>query len=572
MTFILLLLLAAGICLAATTKPKIQNILQENTLTIPVLLVEFEDTRFSLENTVEKFSIQMDRAAKYFNDNFMGKKLFSFPIVTRVMLPYPIARYGAPSTTFNDTDVRQLVEDACIQAIAQEVELSVYDTDLNGKIENIAIIFAGYSESEGGNANSIWAHQQNLTSKPISIGDLEICSYTCTPELNGSSGTTISPTGTFCHEICHFLGLPDIYDTNGETEGLSPALNGTLSIMDKGNRSDNGNTPPNFTSIEREILGIGEVEEIVPGKEYVLSPVNLSGKIYKINTSVEGEYFLVECRENSGWDKFIGGAGIVVYHVDKSQRVCGGISSAQRWEFNNINSFAQHPCAALLCAFDNEIKSICYEDGTVQLADWDGNPTGAALTDIRYSAGKLSFNSIADFSYDGNLPKAAGCKGSPYQSDAIVEWDMSAPQTENNAKWLVKWGKKDEEFSHQAITDTTGIWLQDLEPGCQYNVHIRYIDGSVLGKETVIKIKTHPITSSFPYIYIDKEGFRSSEAAPLRIFNLTEKYTSVKWFVNGENIEGNCFIPENEGEITLEAVIYYYDGSEERIYKRIVVE
>ena len=80
-----------------------------------------------------------------------------------------------------------------------------------------------------------------------------------------------------------------MYDTNSEEEGLSTALNGTLSIMDKGNHSGNGNTPPLFTSIEREILGIGEIEEIVPGKEYTLLPANLSGRIYRVGILMYGK-------------------------------------------------------------------------------------------------------------------------------------------------------------------------------------------------------------------------------------------------------------------------------------------
>ena len=571
-TFFSILLLAAGICLAASTKPKIQNILQENTLTIPVLLVEFEDTRFTLDNPVEKFSVQMARAEEYFNANFQGQRKVSFPITALVTLNSPMAKYGAPSTTFNDTDVRQLVADAYSQAIGYGVDFTVYDTDQNGTIENIAIIFAGYSESEGGSANSIWAHQQSLGNQPIEIGGMKISSYTCTPELNGNTGTTISPIGTFCHEICHFLGLPDMYDTNGETEGLSPALNGTLSIMDKGNRSDNGNTPPYFTSIEREILGIGQVEEIVPGKEYTLLPVNLSGRIYKINTSVEGEYFLVEYRENSGWDKFVGGWGLVVYHVDKSMQMHGGIISAQRWEYNNVNSFAQHPCAKLLTAFNRELEMLSFENGQVQLKDWNGNPVGTALANIRYSDGKVTFTGTEDYFYDESLPRAMECKGHPYQNDAYVEWESPSASSETSGKWIVRWGLKDEVALEKRIIDTSCIWFQDLEPGCQYNVYVRHLQEMALGKETAIKIKTHPITSSFPYIYIDKEGFRSGETAALKIFNLVERHISIQWLINGEVIEGISFTPEQEGEIIIEAVINYYDGSEERIYKRIMVE
>ncbi|MBR4882553.1 MAG: immune inhibitor A, partial [Bacteroidales bacterium] len=224
---IMFLLLAAGMAFASASGSKIQNILKESTVTIPVLLVEFSDTKFTLEDPEEKFSVQLETAAGYFNANWQGAKTFFFPIVAKVSLDTPIATYGAPSASFNDTDIKQLIADACAQAAEQGKDFSIYDTQGNGTISNIAVIFAGYSESEGGSPNSIWPHQQNLTGQEVMVGDLKVLSYTCTPELSGSSGSTISPIGTFCHEICHWLGLPDMYDTNSEDEGLSPALNGT---------------------------------------------------------------------------------------------------------------------------------------------------------------------------------------------------------------------------------------------------------------------------------------------------------------------------------------------------------
>lgn len=567
---IIFLLLAAGMALAAASGSKIQNIRKESTVAIPVLLVEFSDTKFTLENPEEKFRIQLETAAEYFNANWQGNRRFIFPIAATVSLNTPITTYGAPSTSFNDTDVRQLIADASAQAAEQGTDFSLYDHQGNGTISNIAVIFAGYSESEGGSPNSIWPHQHNLAGQEIEIGDLKILSYTCTPELRGNSGSIISPIGTFCHEICHWLGLPDMYDTNSEEEGLSPALNGTLSIMDKGNHSDNGNTPPLFTSIEREILGIGEIEDIVPQKEYALLPANLSGKIYRIKSSVEGEYFLLECRESTEWDKFVGGSGLVVYHVDKSQNIYGGISAAQRWEFNNINSLAEHPCARVVCAFDSNITSLSFNGGDGLLKDWNGNPVGVSLHDIKFSGGKVTFHSAIDYSYDGSLPVALECKALPFQNDATVEWNDA--YSGKNGKWMVKWVKKGESSSVQRTFSSPYIKISGLDPDSQYSIYIRYMEDAVVGKAVSTKFRTYPVTSSFPYIFIDKEGYRKGELIQLRLFNLVEEHKRIVWYADGELLEGNEFVPQQEGDVILEAAIYYYDGSEEKIYKRISVE
>lgn len=94
---IIILLLAAGMALAAASKPKIQNIRKENTVAIPVLLVEFSDVKFTLEEPQEKFRAQLEKAEEYFNANWQGTKAFVFTIAARVTLDTPVATYGAPS-------------------------------------------------------------------------------------------------------------------------------------------------------------------------------------------------------------------------------------------------------------------------------------------------------------------------------------------------------------------------------------------------------------------------------------------------------------------------------------------
>ncbi len=592
----LLLLLAASLCFAATTGSKIQNIPQENIRTIPVLLVEFSDTAFTLANPAQMFHNQLNQsgyslngapgcAAEYFNGNFQGKATFEFPIAATVRLENPIATYGAHSTSFNDTDITALLLDACAAALEQGTDFSIYDTNSDGIIENIAIIYAGYSESEGGDANAIWAHQKNLQDEEIIIDGMKILSYTCTPELKGNSGTTISLLGTFCHEIAHSLGLPDMYDTNSDAEGLSHALYGTLSIMDRGNTSGGGNIPPYFTSIEREILEIAEVEDLVPDSTYTLEPVNLSGKIFRIRCAAEGEYFLLECRTPQMWDKSIGGGGLVVYHIDKSEAVYGGLSCLDRWEYNNINSFAEHPCAIALAATDTQegasvffpgesgITELSSNGKTVKLRDWNGNGTGTALTDIAYTNGKVTFTTVKDYSSNASLPKVAQSRAVAYQNEAKVLWEGITPFRDGKkGQWLAEWWKKDDTTHMTATTDTCTIYLTGLEPGMSYNVKIRYMEQMELGDATVLKFKTLPITSDFPYIFMENEEFSVGESLDLRVLNLPPDCTGISWTINGKRCSSNRVVLTEAGYNVLEAIITYNDGSKENIYKRISVE
>ncbi len=592
MVSVLLLLLAAGLCFAASTGSKIQNIPQQNIRTIPVLLVEFSDTEFTLSNPQEMFNTQLNHsgpngcAADYFNVNFQGKATFRFPIAARVKLEVPIATYGAHSATFNDSDITGLLLDACAAAQAQGTDFSQFDANNNGTIENIAIIYAGYSESEGAGPDAIWAHQKSLKDEEITAGGMKILSYTCTPELKGNSGTEISPIGTFCHEIAHSLGLPDMYDTNADSEGLSTALCNSLSIMDKGNISGNGNTPPYFTSIEREILGIGEVEDLLPGKEYTLEPVNLSGKIYRIKCASEGEYYLLECRHPEGWDKHIGVGGLVVYHLDKSEAVYGGFSCIERWNYNNINCFAEHPCALALTATaeddgkaspffpgEGKITSLDSENTAVRLADWKGEGTGIALKDISCSNGKVRFRTVEDYFPCSSLPKAMECKVAAYQNDARIEWSSALPAQDGpQIAWRVRWQEKGAQNYSSTVANTTMLYIGNLQPGTQYNVEIRCQSGMQLGQPVVIKVKTPDTTSDFPYIHIGNEELCVGVKMDLRIMNLPSDCIGVEWKFGGAVISSDILILESSGTAMLEAILKYSDGSEEHIYKKITVE
>ena len=142
-SFAFLLFLAAGITLAATTVAYRRDVSAENIRTIPVLLVEFQDTEFTLSNPQERFNTLLNQsgpngcAADYFNENFRGTATFRFPTAAQVKLDVPIATYGAHSATFNDTDITSLLLDACTAALAQGTDFSQFDPDNNGTIENI---------------------------------------------------------------------------------------------------------------------------------------------------------------------------------------------------------------------------------------------------------------------------------------------------------------------------------------------------------------------------------------------------------------------------------------------------
>jgi immune inhibitor A len=129
-----------------------------------------------------------------------------------------------------------------------------YDGDGNfdepdGYIDHFQSIHAGVGEETGGGAqgtNAIWSHRwyafYNLIGSAgpsfnkfggVKIGNSNywIGDYTIEPENGG--------VGVFSHEFAHDLGLPDEYDTSGNTGG---AENGTgfWTLMSQGSYGNNG--------------------------------------------------------------------------------------------------------------------------------------------------------------------------------------------------------------------------------------------------------------------------------------------------------------------------------------------
>ena len=144
---------------------------------------------------------------------------------------------------------------------------------------------------------------------------------------------------------------------------------------------------------------------------------------YKIPTDMEGEYILLECRTQQGWDTYIPAAGLIAYHVDKSSRTisiqgAGSISAASLWSnwgsYNAINENGSHPCFYVVasaspysCSYgmqhysgygyyyaaaDTDIPFPGGKDVTSYAPkSWNNVATDISLSQIGYSNNKATF-------------------------------------------------------------------------------------------------------------------------------------------------------------------------------------
>ena len=297
-----------------------------------VILAQFKGKDEKFKTTKQQFVSMLTKegyseggatgsAKEYFDQQFNGRYDFSFDVTDIVTVKENRAYYGGNTSRGDDKHPEDMVIEAC-KLVDDKVDFSKYDQDGDGEVDNVFVFFAGLDEASNASPDHIWSHAwfiKDGAGVTLKLDDVLINRYACAAELEGSryDSAYMTGIGTFCHEYSHTLGLPDLYDADYEEGGYAAAMWTNTSLMDGGNYNNKGNTPPYFNAIEREILSLSDPVVIDKAGTYELLPIN-NGTYYRINTTTTNEYFLIEYRDEAGWDKHIGGSGVLVYHIDKS--------------------------------------------------------------------------------------------------------------------------------------------------------------------------------------------------------------------------------------------------------------
>ena len=393
-----------------------------------VILVNFSDNVFSVANPQKRYSEQFNGAnyttdgatgsvKQYFKDNSMGNFDPTFDVIGPVTLSKPMAYYGGNDASDNDLHPEEMVFEAC-QLIENQVNFADYDLNNDGVVDNVYVIYAGYGEASGAPANTIWPHASEVTNTTLLDGKM-ISSYSCSNELQGTTNAIIDGIGTSCHEFSHTIGLPDLYDTDYETNGQGADVD-TWSLMASGCYNNDGMTPPYYIGVERELLGWGTATELTAASNCTLGSID-NNKFYKISTNTPNEYYILENRQLNGWDKSLYQHGMLVYHIDKSS------AYASRWVDNTINAYSAHQCVDIERASGS---AVIYDGSNTSawLASVKGNPfpgtsskteftdtslpgaktwnnvgTGKPITAIAESNGVISFKFMGGESIFGNF-------------------------------------------------------------------------------------------------------------------------------------------------------------------------
>lgn len=389
-----------------------------------VILVNFQDVTFKPNNNQAAFNNQFNASGysanghigsvkDYFSAQSYGAFTVDFDVVGPVTVSKEMAHYGAPKGNDNDSYPASMVIEAIKNADTEcGVDYSKYDWDNDGYVDQVFVVYAGYNEAQGGSANTIWPHEWTLASANYygdgtgrqKIDGKWINTYACTSELCGTSGSTMDGIGTACHEFSHCLGYPDLYDTDGSTNGSAFGMS-YYDLMAGGSYNGPngmGEVPCGYSAYERwmagwitptelteaaSISGMVTIDNATDGGMVVSNNsilANSPSRAYLIKNGSDNDYYLLENRPNTGYFGYFRdrkpGSGLFITHVKYDKTA---------WEKNVVNTYSS-----------NQRLTFVPADGEQSLSNYttDFFPTNRVT-----SFSEVSSKQVSNIAKSGNL-------------------------------------------------------------------------------------------------------------------------------------------------------------------------
>ncbi len=434
-----------------------------------VILAEFSDTTFTIADPKRSFdeyfnatkplvdygygeSRNFVSVRQYFKLASFGQYTPDFDVYGPVTVPGALKDYGTDVGGEGKGErMDHLFQDACY-LLNDSIDFSKYDSNNDGYVDLVIIIFAGYSQSMSGNPSEcIWPKSGTVSGG--TYDGKRVQRFAVSAELNGFPGCwssapwkRINGIGTLCHEMCHTLGMPDFYPTGSAWKGDNQAME-YWSLMDSGNYLSNGYTPCALNAWEREAFGWKDIAPLEVGGEVEMKSIDDGGEAYRIYNSVDSnEYYVLENIQPIGLNSYQKGHGLIVTHVEYDK-------SSFSLSSNTPNNIKGHPrmtvvpADGLLFAQYNVGKTIdgktiknadfyaqlagdpypgtanvtCLNDtmGIVNFQVYNGKKLNKALADITESKeGVVKFTFIENF--DDHLSGIRGIAMEPRKNDGRI--------------------------------------------------------------------------------------------------------------------------------------------------------
>ena len=315
----------------------------------------------------------------YFYTQSNGKFSIQFDIEGPYTLSHEREYYGKNDAQYKGNvkdpiGAAQMIIEACYLADNNsDVDFTKYDWDGDGELELVYVLYSGIGEAfDKKQENAVWPQSSRIPLEheeqtfvtiegwgtyPVIFDGKRLSRYACSSEIeydNKKDEEVGGCIGTICHEFSHCLGLSDHYVVNDN--GIYTL--GDWDIMDNGSYNGGGKIPAGYNSFEKAYLGWLdpiEVDEVGVVEVSKLKPYSEGGDAYKVkNHANENEYYLIENRQKTGWDKALPGSGVLITHMDYDDEI---------YNENLINNAEDHLRFRVVPA-DNKRTKASQEDDT----------------------------------------------------------------------------------------------------------------------------------------------------------------------------------------------------------------
>ena len=304
------------------------------TVRILVIMMQYPNRQFArtqqeINNLFNQVNYSAGNARGSVHDYYNEVSYGQLNLIADVVGPYTCDHnsgyYGKHGEGAAGSQARgsEFAYEALRKASTAGVDFSRYDSDHDGAVDCVHIIFAGFGQESGGGDSVIWSHKWSASQRVVN-NNTYAQTYSCSPELSGNAGNNstnkMCHIGVPCHEIGHVLGAPDFYDIDYADNGQYPGM-GNWDIMAggswNGTSHEGGNSPAHHNAYTKAYIYHWVNPVVLTGYDTLtLQPVKSdSNSFYRINTATPDEFYLIDNRQKMGFDTAIPGHGLMFYHV-----------------------------------------------------------------------------------------------------------------------------------------------------------------------------------------------------------------------------------------------------------------
>ncbi len=415
------------------------------TFSVPVFCVKYSNTGAdpypvaTLQTRLFAGPFAPQTLSDYYDEISYGDLTMAGTVYGWTALPNTDAYYAGAGTCnglCGSSKVGELIL-TTLGAVDGAVNFGLYDNDGvdgipnsgddDGFVDFVAFVHPEQGAECGVDGN-VWSHRWVLsgwTGSPFTTNDprsgggsIRVNDYVIQPAFN-CGGVTVIDIGVFCHEFGHAFGLPDLYDTNGGSQGV-----GHWCLMGSGSWNT-PSQPAHMSAWSKNQLGWSDVVVVdAEPTSYDIYIVENNRTIYRLDVVHERWRRMTDCKITGNYSMRCG----LLAAEAAARNWASGSGYGNRWDETVSRDFAYNGSGAVVLSYQYSYDlEVTYDfaygqvtvGGTTSIfATYDNIASGTANIDLTpYVSGggatpyRISFRMTSDFAYsdeDGSWPTACG--------------------------------------------------------------------------------------------------------------------------------------------------------------------